>query len=86
MPAAAEPPCMVLKQHAKAQFAAVFSKAMTYILSEIVVNVVVNALSTAGITATKTRPVAAAIRPYSIAVAPDSSFMKRTNLLISYSP
>lgn len=44
-----------------------------YILFEMLVNVEVSLPLMAGITATRARPVAAAIRPYSIAVAPDSS-------------
>lgn len=47
------------------------------------VNVEFRLVLMVGITATRARPVAAAIRPYSIAVAPDSSFMKRANIILS---
>lgn len=40
------------------------------------------AVAKIGITITSIRPIAAAMRPYSIAVAPDSSFMKLTNFFI----
>ena len=46
-------------------------------------NVLVKLVSMAGMTATRARPVAAAIRPYSIAVAPDSSLKKRANITLS---
>jgi hypothetical protein len=39
-------------------------------------------LPSVGIVATRAKAIAEAMRAYSIAVAPDSSFMKRTNLFI----
>jgi hypothetical protein len=45
-------------------------------------NFVLMMVPNAGIAATRAKAIAEAIRAYSIAVAPDSSFMKRTNLFI----
>jgi hypothetical protein len=52
------------------------------ILPPIEVNFVTMALLMKGIAAIKQTAIAEAMRPYSIAVAPDSSFTKRTSLFI----
>ena len=45
-------------------------------------NLPVTAVARIGMAVTRAKPMAAAIRPYSMAVAPDSSLTKRTNLFI----
>src|SRR5262245_33195955 len=51
----------------------------------ILVNTPLMAPDSVGIATTSMMPIAAAMRPYSMAVTPDSSFTKRTSLFICYS-